>query len=73
MMDRIAGDGRRVQTPVIENIDKDTFSMMISPASNIQKGVFDWGMTFRWAPAYNAVEKRNWNALEHLHINWINC
>ena len=42
MLARIAEDPTRVQTPVIENIDKDSFSMGLTKAKAIAKGVFDW-------------------------------
>ena len=46
MLQRIAEDPTRVQTPVIENIDKDTFRMTITKPINIQKGIFDWVRSF---------------------------
>ena len=42
MLQRIAENPTRVQTPVIENIDKDTFKMYLTKTINIQKGIFDW-------------------------------
>ena len=48
MLQRIAEDPTRVQTPVIENIDKDTFRMTITKPINIQKGIFDWVRPFYW-------------------------
>ena len=42
MLARIAEDPTRVQTPVIENIDKDSFSMGLTKTKAISKGVFNW-------------------------------
>jgi len=52
MLQRIAENPKVVVTPVIESIDSDTFRMYLTPPKNIQKGIFDWSMTFNWAVAW---------------------
>ena len=59
MLSRIAEDETCVQTPVIENIDKNTFAIKLCPTKSIQRGVFDWGMIFRWEAAFE--DQKTWS------------
>ena len=61
MLERIAEDPTRVQTPVIEAIDAGSFAMAQTRTQAICKGVFGWNMGFNWAvnfdPYTNAYKK----------------
>lgn len=50
MLQRIAEDPTRVETPVIENIDMGTFGVVMTQTRNVYKGIFTWNLGFNWAP-----------------------
>ncbi|XP_046495929.1 polypeptide N-acetylgalactosaminyltransferase 15 [Equus quagga] len=48
LLSRIAGDRSRVVSPVIDVIDWKTFQYY--PSKDLQRGVLDWKLDFRWEP-----------------------
>nr|XP_004661378.2 polypeptide N-acetylgalactosaminyltransferase 15 [Jaculus jaculus] len=48
LLSRIAGDRSRVVSPVIDVIDWKTFQYF--PSKELQRGVLDWRLDFRWEP-----------------------
>ena len=59
MLQRIAEDPTRVETPVIENIDMGTFGVQITQARNVYKGIFNWNLGFNWAPVHDPFKPYN--------------
>eukprot|EP00051_Salpingoeca_urceolata_P033168 m.19309 g.19309 ORF g.19309 m.19309 type:complete len:636 (-) comp5917_c0_seq1:3732-5639(-) len=59
LLDRIRQDRTNVVTPVIDNIDKDTFKYSGSP-NVVTRGIFTWTLTFSWLDLpYQEQSKRH--------------
>ncbi|XP_008848197.1 polypeptide N-acetylgalactosaminyltransferase 15 [Nannospalax galili] len=57
LLSRIADDRKCVVSPVIDVIDWKTFQY--SPSMELQRGVLDWKLDFRWEP----LPEQEWKAL----------
>uniref|UniRef100_F6VV46 Polypeptide N-acetylgalactosaminyltransferase n=1 Tax=Ciona intestinalis TaxID=7719 RepID=F6VV46_CIOIN len=52
LLDRISRDRTVVALPVMEIINPDNFKFTMTPMQRIQRGGFDWTLTYRWIPPH---------------------
>ena len=73
MLQRIAEDPTRVETPVIENIDMGTFGVELTKTRDVFKGIFTWNLGFNWAPVHDPYKPSWVLILFKLILLWLHC